>query len=939
MLSHNDVIAQFCDAMRDAGLIVNASDIVTDSPKFQRCKSDKDRGARKNGYYKLWMDGRPAGVFGIWSTGESHTWSADTGTEPLSAEEQARLRAEMKRRQAERAAEILENQNKAAERAKKAWDKAVPATDDHPYLVRKGVKAHGLRVGKWWGWDAEEGKPYLVCDAALLVPMHGLVKSDIRSLQAIFPSKVEIHGDLRDKTYLSSGERQGVFHVIGKPQEIDGRKVFIVAEGYATAATVHECTGHCILVAFDTGNLLHAAKVIRAKYEDAIIVFAADNDWGTVKPINNPGVSYARKAAAAVGGVVAIPEFQDIEGLPKGGDFNDLYDREGAGAVEAWINAALYPLAAPQPEAPAQEAEEDDSLPWDGEPHFPAEAREVPRERAPRTQGDAADDAVREAEESAGFRILGHQRDTIYIFVHGMRQIIERDTFTMTTLLHMAPLNWWEYNFPGAKGSVNINAAAEFIIRTAQRRGIYDPSRVRAGGAWLDNGRHVFHHGNFLTVDGVKTDVTKIESRNVYEQTLSLPAPSDSALSDADGARLFSIAKSLRWQRDSSAVMLAGWSYLAPICGALKWRPHIWLTGPAGNGKSTILQRFIYPLLGNHGCQYAQGNSTESGVRQALGSTSVPVLLDEAEKNGQRELQRVEGMLSLIRQSSSESDARTLKGTIGGDGQAFHTRSMFALASIYVGMERKADTDRLSVLTLKNLKGDPTAPAHWDAVKEQLHWIETDTDLRGRMLRRLLDNMGTILKNVETFTKAGATKFGSQRAGDQYGTLAAGAWSLQNAGLVTADQARAWLDSFDWSEHEEATEADDSENALEELMGSFITVLGVKHSVHNLISFALGEEVEGRTLDARQARTELRQHGIGLDGNKMAISNSSTAIKKLLGDASCSTDPRAAFSRLPGACRGEKQMKFNGIKTRVTMLPLSSIGFGSKSIASESDLF
>ena len=62
VLSQRDVVAQFADAMRAAGLIIGPSDIVTDSPKFQRCKSEKDRGARKNGYYKLWLDGRPAGV-------------------------------------------------------------------------------------------------------------------------------------------------------------------------------------------------------------------------------------------------------------------------------------------------------------------------------------------------------------------------------------------------------------------------------------------------------------------------------------------------------------------------------------------------------------------------------------------------------------------------------------------------------------------------------------------------------------------------------------------------------------------------------------------------------------------------------------------------------------------------------------------------------------
>jgi putative DNA primase/helicase len=760
MISQRDVVAQFADAMRAAGLIVNASDIVTDSQKFQRCKSEKDKGSRKNGYYKLWMDGRPAGVFGIWSTGESHTWSADTGAAPMSADEQAKLRAEMKRKQAERAAEIKEAQAKAADRAKKIWDKATQATDDHPYLRRKGVHAHGLRVGKWWKWDAESGKPYVACENALLVPMYGL-KRDIRSLQAIFPDKVEIYGDLRDKDYLSSGERSGVFHVIGKPQEVDGRKVVIVVEGYATGATIHEESGHCVLVAFDTGNLLHTAKVFRDKYPDAVICFAADNDWGTISPVNNPGVHYARKAAAAVNGVVAIPQFADASDLPKGGDFNDLFQREGAGAVEALINASLYPGLETR-ERPRNYGQDAPIGEQGGVP-----AQHLAKAR-PKTAHESADQAAREVERDGGFTILGYDRGEYFIFAHAKKQILDctRSSFSVSGLLEIADLNFWELKFPNKQG-VNANAAANFIIQTAHRRGIYDRARVRAGGAWIDEGRHVFHHGDYLSVDGVSTDVTDIRSKYVYEQTLPLPPPSDTPLSDADGTRIFDISKMFRWRRDSSAALLAGWTFLSPICGALKWRPHIWLTGPAGNGKSTILQRFVYSLLGNKACEYAQGNSTESGVRQALGSTSVPVLLDEAEKNSERESQRVESMLSLIRQSSSESDAKTLKGTISGSGMAFHIRSMFCLASIYVGMDKKADIDRLAVLTLKTSRGDPEAATNWVRVKEQLHWMERDTDLRGRMLRRVIDMMPTVLQNIEVFVRVAAKKFGSQRDGDQ----------------------------------------------------------------------------------------------------------------------------------------------------------------------------
>jgi phage/plasmid primase-like uncharacterized protein len=460
-LSHNDVVAQFCDAMRATGLIVNASDIVTDSSKFQRCKSEKDRGSRRNGFYKLWLDGRPAGVFGNWATGESHTWAADTGTTELSREEKAKLRAEMKQRQAERAAEIKEAQNKAAERAKKAWDKAVPADDSHPYLVRKGVKAHGLRVGKWWGWDAEAGKAVVLCENALLVPMHGLKKSDIRSLQAIFPDKIEIHGDLRDKTYLSSGERLGVFHVIGKPQEVDGKLVFVVAEGYATAASIHEATGHCALVAFDAGNLLHTAQVIRGKYPDATIVIAADNDQFTVKPVANPGVFYARKAAVSVNGLVAIPQFDDLDGKPT--DFNDLHQREGDAAVEHYITAALYPAEA-EHEADTNDGDRSDadleSLPMDVEQHDNCQYAPAEQRAGVQIGGMAqgADkpllspqarqhlNAAMDAHDNTGPWPMGRSGD-LHVFVTSRKEVVflrQQDLFRDHGILELKPLDAWE---------------------------------------------------------------------------------------------------------------------------------------------------------------------------------------------------------------------------------------------------------------------------------------------------------------------------------------------------------------------------------------------------------------------------------------------------------------------------------------------------------------
>ena len=245
-------------------------------------------------------------------------------------------RAQIEQRQAEQAerqaavdAEEAEQHAQAAEHAARLWGAAAPATE-HPYLTRKGVKAHGLRVGKWERVDEETGEVIVTTDRALLIPMLDS-KRQLHSLQAIHPEASS------KKLYLKGGAKRGNFHPIGKPQQDAlGRTVFMLGEGYATCASAHECTGHIALVCFDTSNLLPVAQALRAKQPNAVILFLVDNDMETE---GNPGVTAAHKAAEAVGGVVAVPA---LAGMPeKSVDYNDLHAIEGTAVVAACIEDAL----------------------------------------------------------------------------------------------------------------------------------------------------------------------------------------------------------------------------------------------------------------------------------------------------------------------------------------------------------------------------------------------------------------------------------------------------------------------------------------------------------------------------------------------------------------------------------------------------------------------
>jgi putative DNA primase/helicase len=301
-----DFLHQFREAIRSAGL--TPPDVIEADGELHRFSSNGKRGDTA-GWYVLHLDGVPAGAFGCWRSGVTQKWHADIGRELTDAErEEQRRRMESAKRQIEKVAR--EQHAAAAQQAASEWRSATPAPDSHPYLVRKGVKAHGLRV------DA---------DGRLLVPMRDHAGA-WQSLQYISPDG--------EKKFLWHGKAAGGYFAIGRPAE-----TLCIAEGFATAATIHEATGKPVAVAFSAGNLGAVARALREKLPDAKLILAADDDLRTP---GNPGLTRATEAARAVGGLLAMPDFGADR--PEGtSDFNDLAQHRGADAVADCIRAATAP--------------------------------------------------------------------------------------------------------------------------------------------------------------------------------------------------------------------------------------------------------------------------------------------------------------------------------------------------------------------------------------------------------------------------------------------------------------------------------------------------------------------------------------------------------------------------------------------------------------------
>jgi len=529
----------------------------------------------------------------------------------------------------------------------------------------------------------------------------------------------------------------------------------------------------------------------------------------------------------------------------------------------------------------------------------------------------------------ADFICLGFDNDAFYYQPHSTGQVtrLSRSAHTGTNLCAIAPLRYWETLYPSKMG-VNWTAAASSLFEKQSQAGIYSPDRIRGRGAWWDQKQSVLHLGDRLVVNGVNRSVADgiPSSRYLYQRLGNLRGPGNAKpLTDAESYVLAELAERFHWEVPASGLLIAGWVALAPICGALDWRPHIWLTAGAGSGKSAVLDRFISPLLGDLSLLVA-GNTSEAGLRQTLRADALPVVFDEAESNERLDQQRMQSVLSLARVASTESRAQTIKGTAEGDAQRYTIRSMFLMSSIATALKQGADKSRFAQLTLRNPNEMPKAERikHWEDLERDLDKYITE-HIGQRLQARTISLIPIIRQSIKIFSRAASEAFDSQRLGDQYGTLLAGAWSLQSSQVVTRDQAWALIEQNNWEPYSQATEIPDEQRCLQHILQHQLRVEAdktVTRSINELVDAAALRIVDSDITSA-VAQAVLGRNGIKSDDGCVVISNTSKHIAAILSDTAWSNCWPTVLSRLPGAIKnGVTRFKGMSGTSRSVSIPL-----------------
>jgi putative DNA primase/helicase len=246
-------IDQITDAMHESAM-TPPPEIIMDG-KIHRF------GKKKTCWYVFYEGGiTVAGKFGDWKQGQEVSFRADIGR-PLTAVESLRSAKmiEDARKKAEEEREV--KREVAATAVQDIWDCCQYATDDHPYLVEKGVKSHGIKVTD---------------DGRLVVPVKG--QNGLLSLQYI--------DEQGGKMFHSGGKAEGGFFYLTGDYSTE---TLYIAEGYATAATIYEATGKSCIVAFNASNIPRVCALFAGK---GGVVVADNDEHGVGEKYANNAIKY-----------------------------------------------------------------------------------------------------------------------------------------------------------------------------------------------------------------------------------------------------------------------------------------------------------------------------------------------------------------------------------------------------------------------------------------------------------------------------------------------------------------------------------------------------------------------------------------------------------------------------------------------------------------------
>jgi putative DNA primase/helicase len=653
------------------------------------------------------------------------------------------------------------------------------------------------------------------------------------------------------KFFHDGGRALGSYHVLG---DIGRNETCYIVEGLATAGTIRLATGCAVVVAFNAGGLPKVCQSLKVQFPETQFVVCGDDDVWKEK---NAGRTKAEEGAKLALAACCFPTFKNVESKPT--DWNDLHCLEGLQEVKAQLDGIKT--------------------------------------------------------EKASVTALGFKESTYFFTSSSNKQLVGISKFTEDAFLNLMPFNYWESLYPGqGQSRVDWSHAKSELMSKCRKVGIFESNLVRGSGVWSDDGRVVVNMGDHLLVDLSRVEFSDFHSRFFYTLSKKIPDIHSRPLSSVECETLTDACDGFVWQKPDSGHLLAGALVLARVCGALPVRPHMWLSGEFGSGKSTLFTRLIDPILGSP-TVLVHGNTTEAGIRQRLVADAIPVVFDEFETTDQKTSERVQSIIDLMRVAWSDSNAAILKGSSGGIASSFQVKFSAIVSSIRTNLKMDADISRFTVIELAPHGNNPEQWAKLSTVLDQI-----DVEYGNRLFARTIRMLPVLTANYKLLKRAFSANV-SQRFGDQYGMLLAGCTVLLQDDPITEDQAFFLVNQVKLTDEREQAKIADQVDALDHLLTKKIQidVGGNKRDI--ALSVALDMARTHSEVDEA-----LQRIGIRVEFGTVSIASKHNELESTIYRGSrWSHQWSNSLSRLPGAVRN-KTTRIGGRAMKCTLLTWESLG-------------
>ena len=702
------------------------------------------------------------------------------------------------------------------------YSKLPESTNVHSYLSDKGISSN------FFGRINDKGN--------LLIPAYNASGEFVGGQNIYLDPETKKWA----KRYTPGIEKVGSFCPFGK---VRTAKYIYIAEGFATAASIYmafiEDENVAVISAWDAGNLFHAALSVRKINEKCNIIFAADRDIHPGKKHDDVGYKKASFASKSISNSVCIKvEFND--GNDSWSDFNDLHCFETLDEVKN----QLY-------------VDETDFV---------------------------------------QITALGYQGETNYYFNSRKNIIISftSSDYNQQKFLTTAPERYWAdrygkiYKDGEPTRQANWKLVVEKMATEAVEKGPFNLSQIRGIGAWEEQNTIIVNLGNKLFYKGEYYPLFNngLNSKYFYEAQSAMDIDMSKPIGEMQALEFVEAFKLLNYKNKSDYIIVLGWLFSSQVFAALKWRPHLWITGSKGTGKSTILEYLTNCVPFS---QFIQ-NSTAAGIRQELNNNAMVTIYDESEPNTKKDREKMEEVLTLARQSSTRSGYKVLRGTSSGNAISYNTNTAFCMGSIQVSSMGGADTSRFFVIEMNKT----STQTHEEFTRLQ-NAMELARNLSVGLFVRAVNQYDNLVRNIE-FTKTIIKKHKIEsRQADQLAPIIAGFYGYFDSGLISESFILNKINelNFTESEYSKANEVDDPEQCLQDIME--LRISGTTYSVGVLVDKISNEQ---NIMTQKELNNTLGLIGLNVtEDGELFIPAYSSMLKSELGKISKFSDYRNILKR------------------------------------------